>query len=284
VNRGDKLNRTVGQPNKEATMRLFNTKAPKSSARSSTPNGRKTGSSRDSMFEALENRQMFATTLIQSHLPLIYHPPVSAQEKAINAEYAHTKTEMDASGHSVQSDLGKATSTIKSAPGFAGAYMQTYHDNGIIFWSAKTGAHVVYGDIGWSYHEYAHSTDPISGKTVQQVLGLPMNDEKMTDEYVSGFCGWSSVESQTFQGGQIVSGGYYEAPVDAVYGAINTLYNSLGGVGWGIPCSDVSEGYNSKGDLNGVFTQSFDSTDLTSASWGLITWSKAHGAHATTGI
>jgi hypothetical protein len=236
------------------------------------------------MFETLENRQMFAMTLIQMDHPQTYHVPESAQEQAINAEYAHTKKEVDVNGHSVQSDLGKATSGIQSVKGFAGAYMQTYNDEGIIFWSAKTGAHVVYGDIGSAYQEYAHITDPISGKSVQQVLGLPTSDERITEEYATSICGWSSVESQTFGGGQIVSGGSYEAPVDAVYGAINTLYNSLGGVNWGVPSSDVSEGYNSKGDLNGVFTQSFDSTDLTSSSWGLITWSKAHGAHATTGM
>src|SRR5207248_3266132 len=122
------------------------------------------------------------------------------------------------------------TSDEMNVPGIAGGRMNTFH-GGAIYWSAATGAHVVYGGIGAEYNATAGETDYF-GKNVQTILGLPTSDEIN----VPGYAGARMI---TFQGGTI----YWSSATGAhaVYGSIADFYNSLGGAGWsglGLPISE----------------------------------------------
>jgi uncharacterized protein with LGFP repeats len=147
----------------------------------------------------------------------------------INAEYITTAAEGDAYGRSVQSLLGAPTSDEMDTPGIAGGRMNPFQ-HGAIYWSAGTGAHVVYGAIKDEYNATATETDYF-GKSVQTILGLPTSDEIN----VAGYAGGRMVK---FQGGQI----YWSASTGAhvVYGGIAGLYNSIGGPrgGLGLPTTD----------------------------------------------
>jgi uncharacterized protein with LGFP repeats len=60
------------------------------------------------------------------------------------------------------------TSDEVNVPGVPGARMNTFQ-GGVIYWSAATGAHVVYGDIGRRYNSMGGPTSN---------LGLPTSDEE----------------------------------------------------------------------------------------------------------
>ncbi len=109
-------------------------------------------------FETLESRQLFSGTA------------------AIAAEYAATASETDATGHNVHALLGAPTTPVMSVPGVSAALVQKYHNNGAIYWSSSTGAHVVYGATGAEYNATAFETDA-SGHNVQKLIGLPTADE-----------------------------------------------------------------------------------------------------------
>ena len=102
-------------------MRLFTSKASKSS-KPSNRSGRKAVrsasrvvSTRDSMFEPLEGREMFSVSAIHIVGPIIPIIPIfpTLTNAAITAEYVHTASETDAYGTKVQSLLGSATSDVE---------------------------------------------------------------------------------------------------------------------------------------------------------------------------
>ena len=149
---------------------------------------------------------------------------------AIGAEYAALAQETDAYGNDAQLVLGLPTSDEMNVPGVSGARMNTFQD-GAIYWSPSTGAHVVYGAIGAEYAALAHETDAY-GRDAQLVVGLPTSDEMNVP-------GVSGARMNTFQYGVI----YWSPSTGAhvVYGAIGGLYyNSLGGPTsfLGLPISD----------------------------------------------
>jgi uncharacterized protein with LGFP repeats len=85
-----------------------------------------------------------------------------------------------------------------------------------IYWSASTGAHLVYGAVGLEYTATASEY----GGMVQRLLGAPTSDEMD----VPGVAG---ARMNTFQGGTI-----YWSPATGghvVYGEIAAKYNSIGG-------------------------------------------------------
>jgi hypothetical protein len=249
-------------------MGLFNTKASMPSAMS----GRKARSS--SIFEPLENRQMFAVigihSIVENHVPIMFE---TKAELAINAEYAKTAHLTDINNDNVQTQLGKATSGIENVPGVTGAEMETFHDHGVIYYSAGTGAHLVYGNIGAEYTKLATQTDPVTGKRVQQLVGLPTHDEVITES-------WGDViQTQCFKGGHVISS---DVGTHAIYGAIDTKYKSLGGSSWGVPNDDEFERVDpTTYKPNGVFVQNFlrlSTTDPYANNYDEIVWCKAHGA------
>jgi hypothetical protein len=186
-------------------------------------------SSQNTLFEPMEDRQMFSMVIPG---PIIPHPiiPVILTNSAITAEYAATASETDAYGTNVHSLLGSATSQIEYVSGVSGAEVQFFHDNGAIYWSSGTGAHVVYGSIGAEYQHLASETDAY-GKNVQLIVGLPTSDEK-------NLAGAAGARTNTFQSGQIDWS--YPTGAHVVYGQIGGLYNSMGGASsWlGLPTSD----------------------------------------------
>jgi uncharacterized protein with LGFP repeats len=122
---------------------------------------------------------------------------------AIRAEYNHTASEVDAYGTSVQQILGLPTSDEITVPGVAGARKCTFQ-GGTIYWSAGTGAHVVFGAIGAKYNA-------LGGPAAH---GLPTSDEADT--------GVTGVRVTNFQNGNAIywsSTGTYllSGPINAEY-------------------------------------------------------------------
>jgi len=100
----------------------------------------------------------------------IYDSPITGAHEvhgAIRAEYAALAHETDASGRDAQLVVGLPTSDEMNVPGVSGARMNTFQD-GAIYWSPSTGAHVVYGAIGGLYNSLGGPTS---------FLGLPISDE-----------------------------------------------------------------------------------------------------------
>jgi hypothetical protein len=120
--------------------------------------------------------------------------------------------------------LGNAVTTEQATQYSDGVYQQ--FQGGTIYWSAWTGAHVVYGAIGAEYTATANWTD-YNGTVVQADLGLPTSDEMDVP-------GVTGARMNTFTGGAI----YWSAGTGAhpVYGDIATKYNSVGGpAAYGLP-------------------------------------------------
>jgi uncharacterized protein with LGFP repeats len=186
--------------------------------------------------ETLESRQMFSITVP----PIKFTPLPPAQQCALamKNEYAATYNETDPQGNEVQLLLGSVTSSVTAVPGISGAFMETFHDHGIMFYSPTAGAHVIFGAIGQEYTQLANETDAHDMADVQQLIGLPTSDE--TEVYHTGTNFPIDVQS-TFQGGTI----YWSSATGAhaVLSAINQYYNNvLGGVNgpFGLPISDES--------------------------------------------
>jgi hypothetical protein len=230
--------------------------ADRRSSRAKAVAARAFASSRNSLFEPMEDRQMFSMVLPG---PIIPHPiiPVILTNSAITAEYAATASETDAYGTNVHSLLGSATSPVEFVSGVSGAEVQFFHDNGAIYWSAGTGAHVVYGAIGAEYQHLASETDAYA-KNVQLIVGLPTSDEM-------NLAGVGGARTNTFQYGQID----WSAPTGAhvVYGGIGGLYNTMGGASsWlGMPTWDETGPQNNR-------TAGYQN--------GYISWSPSGGAVA----
>jgi hypothetical protein len=193
------------------------------------------------MFEPLENRQMFSVS--------------TAAVVGITMEWLHTFSETDADGRNVGLLIGGATSNIEAVPGVANADMQTYNDNGVIYWSQSTGAHLVMGGIGQEYAWLAHETDAY-GNNVQLLLGLPTSDE-------GNLSGVAGARTNNFQHGSID----WSASTGAhlLYGAIGGMYVNQGGpTGWlGLPTSDESGPQNDR---------------VSKYQYGYISWSPSGGA------
>ena len=73
-----------------------------------------------------------------------------------------------------QGILGPAVTGELATPYGGGLYQE--YQNGAIFWSANTGAHDIYGPIESKFFATANETDAY-GNVVEQILGLPTNDE-----------------------------------------------------------------------------------------------------------
>jgi hypothetical protein len=90
---------------------------------------------------------------------------------AILAEYEATANEKDFYGHDVQTVIGLPTTDEATVPDVASGRVTDFH-GGAIYWSARTGAHVVYGGI------YAKFTS-MGGASY---CGLPNTDETATPD------------------------------------------------------------------------------------------------------
>jgi hypothetical protein len=92
---------------------------------------------------------------------------------AIGGKYADTASLTDAFGTHVKDIIGLPTSDELAVAGRPGARVN-FFQNGAIYWSSSTGAHVVYGAIGGLYN----ANGGASGH-----LGLPLNDEHQVGAY-----------------------------------------------------------------------------------------------------
>lgn len=120
------------------------------------------------MFEPLERRQLMSGTT------------------EIAAEYAHTAFETDAHGTTVHALLGAPTTPVMADVNIPGALVQKFHNNGAIYWSAESGAHVVYGAIGAEYNHTALESDAYGYNVQKADVGLPTSDEANTSIKAGG--------------------------------------------------------------------------------------------------
>jgi uncharacterized protein with LGFP repeats len=115
----------------------------------------------------------------------------------------------------------------------AGERVSFFQGDRAIYWTATTGAHVVYGAIEDKYLRLDNERD-FFGRDVKTLLGAPTSDEMP----VPGVAGALMV---TFQGGTI----YWSQATGAhvVYGAIGEKYASIGGPSsiLGLPTSDEQQ-------------------------------------------
>jgi uncharacterized protein with LGFP repeats len=199
--------------------------------------------------EALESRQLLSITPF-GNLIIPPLPPI---------DYIQIKYQ-DLGG--AQGFLGKPTSGEMPTP-YGGGLYETFQ-GGTIYYSAKTGTHVIYGAIGAEYAATANEHDA-NGTVVQKDLGLPTSDEKDVP-------GLPGARMNTFPGGAI----YWSPTTNAhvIYGAIGDKYAKLGGpAGWyGLPTSDEAD----VPGLPGVRVTSFPNGRA-------IYWSQATGAWAVYG-
>jgi uncharacterized protein with LGFP repeats len=108
----------------------------------------------------------------------IYWSAVTGQAHAvygaIETEYQTTATERDYYGRDVQALLGAPTSDEINVPGVPGAREVTFN-NGAIYWSPSTGAHVMYGAI---YDFYINDLGGPLDHYNNGNIGLPTQDER----------------------------------------------------------------------------------------------------------
>jgi uncharacterized protein with LGFP repeats len=136
-----------------------------------------------------------------------------------------------------------------------------------IYWSAATGAHTVYGDIG---KEYIATQDELDyyGNDVRSVLGAPTSDEM-------GVRGLPGVRVNTFHGGVIV----WSAATGAheVSGEIGARYLEMGGPMsyLGLPTTDEQK---IAGGMETAFYDSLPETIVGYFQGGKIVWNGDGGA------
>jgi uncharacterized protein with LGFP repeats len=177
-------------------------------------------------------------------------------------EYLLTASEHDAHGNSAQKDLGLPTTDVEGLQSIPGAEAVEFQ-GGIIYWSAQTGAHTMYGGI-WTEYQATFSEFDANGYVSTQ-LGLPTSDEINVPGVAGG-------RMNTFAGDNAI---YWSQATGAhvVYGAIAAKYNSLGGpAAFGLPTSDEVKVQS----LPGVFVTNCKTNYA-------IYWSAATGAHAVWG-
>ena len=135
-------------------------------------------------------------------------------------------------------------------------------NNAAIYWTATTGAHLLYGPIEAEYLATAGETD-FYGHNVMGLLGAPTSDATQV--------GGTAVDVVTFQGGgNIYLSGVGGAHV--VYGSILAEYLSLGGPksALGAPMSD---------ELNLPAQPNFPAESISYFEHGWISWNPARGAY-----
>jgi uncharacterized protein with LGFP repeats len=139
----------------------------------------------------------------------------------------------------------------------AGARVSFFTFNHAIYWSAATGAHLVYGAIGQEYLATANERGGF-GENVKSLLGAATSDEMDVP-------GVPGARMNTFQGGVI----YWSPATGAhvVYGAILSKYLSIGGPTsfLGLPITD-EQGYLRNGRISRF-------------QHGRIVWFPSSGAH-----
>jgi uncharacterized protein with LGFP repeats len=125
---------------------------------------------------------------------------------------------------------GLPVSDEANASFVSGERVSFFQGGRAIYWSASTGAHLVYGAIGEKYLAIAGERD-YYGQNVKTILGAPTSDEMNVP-------GVPGARMNTFQGGVI----YWSPSTGAhvVYGGILTKYESIGGPAsfLGLPTSD----------------------------------------------
>ncbi len=138
---------------------------------------------------------------------------------AIATEYAATARLKTTDGKNVQTSLGLLTADETPVPGIAGASV-VHFQNGSIYQSPTTGAHVLLGAIDTAYTAAAQQLDA-NGNSVQKILGLPTGDATSII-IIGGVSGASMVH---FQGGAVYASPTTGAHV--LYGTIYTEYTTL---------------------------------------------------------
>ncbi len=197
---------------------------------------------------------------INTHGPIIVHlpQPNPTGVAAIASEYKKLG----------QGVLGYSTTPVETTNGTVD-FQDFQH--GVIYWSATTGAHAVYGAIDTEYAATAHEKDAY-GREVQTLLGLPTSDEMN----VTGVTG---ARMSSFQGGII----YWSPATGAhvVYGAIGAEYAAT--------AHETDANGNNVQQVLGLPT--YDEMNVTGVAGarmttfqhGIIYWSSATGAHVVYG-
>jgi uncharacterized protein with LGFP repeats len=152
---------------------------------------------------------------------------------------------------------GLPISDEASVPTVSGERVSHFQGGRDIYWTATTGAHLVYGAIRNEYLATANERD-FFGRNVQTLLGAPTSDEMNVP-------GVPGARMNTFQGGTI----YWSPSTGAhvVYGAIAAKYNSIGGPTslLGLPTTDELNLTGASGRVS-IFQ------------FGRIVWTPAGGA------
>jgi uncharacterized protein with LGFP repeats len=179
----------------------------------------------------------------------------------------------DAFGRPVQGLLGLPTSDEVDALDSAGRWLGrvSHFAGGDIYWSAATGAHVVYGGIRDKYNQSFFLRD-VAGRVVKDLLGLPTSDEL-------NLPGVAGARVNYFQGGDVVWSAAQGAHV--IYGLIGVKYADT---------ANQTDAYGTRVQaLLGVATS--DEVDVAGVpgarvshfEHGDIYWSPASGAHVVYG-
>jgi uncharacterized protein with LGFP repeats len=157
---------------------------------------------------------------------------------------------------------GLPNSEEQDVPAVPGERVSYFQGGRAIYWSAATGAHLVYGAIGAEYANTAFEHDAY-GRVVQTLLGAPTSDEIYTPR--------GTGRMNRFQGGNIYWGG--GGGGHAVYGGILGKYLSIGGSlsFLGLPTSEEMNVPAVPGERVSYFQG------------GAIYWSEATGAHLVYG-
>lgn len=134
---------------------------------------------------------------------------------AIGGEYQATAGEVDFYGNNVQPLIGLPTSDEAAVPGQPGGRVSTFQ-NGAIYWSPATGAHVIYGAI---YGKFSSLGGP-------SWFGLPTTDETTTPD---GTGRYNHFETVGPSGGALAAIDWTPATgAREVHGAIATEFASQG--------------------------------------------------------
>jgi uncharacterized protein with LGFP repeats len=157
---------------------------------------------------------------------------------------------------------GLPNSEEQDVPAVPGERVSHFQGGRAIYWSAATGAHLVYGAIGTEYAKTAFEHDAY-GLNLQWVLGAPTSDEMRAPGGVG--------RMNHFEHGNIYWGGGGGA--HAVYGGILGKYLSIGGPHsfLGLPTSEEQDVPAVPGERVSHFQG------------GAIYWSEATGAHLVYG-
>jgi hypothetical protein len=192
---------------------------------------------------------------------------------AIEGKYVDLANQRDAFGRPVQGLLGLPTSDEVDARNSSGQWLGrvSHFAGGDIYWSAPTGAHVVYGGIRDKYNQSLFLHD-VAGRVVKDLLGLPTSDEL-------NLPGVAGARVNYFQGGEIVWSAAQGAHV--IYGLIGVKYADTANQhdAWGRPVQALlGTATSDEVDVPGV-----PGARVSHFEHGDIFWSPATGAHVLYG-